>query len=112
MIFLNIQEFLIKHVFQMSHRAASISKNSDFQVFKVLSYQQKERRHNQILNYLAIQTISLKILIDSTGYMVKTLLGSKVDEVISWVCEISYNGNQEAGRLNKILVALQTSGLK
>ena len=31
MIFLNIQEFLIKHVFQMSHRAASISKYSDFQ---------------------------------------------------------------------------------
>ena len=76
------------------------------------SYQQEERRHNQILKFLAIQTISLKILIDSTGYMVKTLLGSKVDKLISWVCEINYNGNLKASRLNKILVSLQTSGLK
>ena len=81
-------------------------------IFKVHSYQQKERMHNQILKFLAIQTISLKILIDSTWYMVKTLLGSKVDKLISWVCDINYNENLKASRLNKILVSLQTSGLK
>ena len=44
--------------------------------------------------------------------MVRTLLGSKVDELFSWVPEISYNGNLKAGRLNKTPVALQTNGLK
>ena len=80
--------------------------------FKVHSYQQKERRHNQILKFLAVQTIFLKILFDSSGYMVRTLLGSKVDELFSWVCELCYNGNLKAGRLNKIPVALQTNGLR
>ena len=103
MKFLNIQEFLIKHAFQMSHRAASFSKNS---AFNVASYQQNERRHNHILKILAQQPISLKILFDSSRYMVRTLLGSKVDVLFSWVCEISYNGNLKAGRLNKIPVAL------
>ena len=103
MKFLNIQEFLIKHAFQMSHRAASFSKNS---AFNVVSYQQNERRHKHILKILAQQPISLKILFDSSRYMVRTLLGSKVDVLFSWVCEISYNGNLKAGRLNKIPVAL------
>ena len=103
MKFLNIQEFLIKHAFQMSHRAASFSKNS---AFNVVSYQQNERRHKQILKILVQQPISLKILFDSSRYMVRTLLGSKVDVLFSWVCEISYNGNLKAGRLNKIPVAL------
>ena len=103
MKFLNIQEFLIKHAFQMSHRAASFSKNS---AFNVVSYQQNERRLNHILKILAQQPISLKILFDSSRYMVRTLLGSKVDVLFSWVCEISYNGNLKAGRLNKIPVAL------
>ena len=103
MKFLNIQEFLIKHAFQMSHRAASFSKNK---AFNVVSYQQNERRHNHILKILAQQPISLKILFDSSRYMVRTLLGSKVDVLFSWVCEISYNGNLKAGRLNKIPVAL------
>ena len=103
MKFLNIQEFLIKHAFQMSHRAASFSKNS---AFNVVSYQQNERRYNHILKILAQQPISLKILFDSSRYMVRTLLGSKVDVLFSWVCEISYNGNLKAGRLNKIPVAL------
>ena len=103
MKFLNIQEFLIKHAFQMSHRAASFPKNS---AFNVVSYQQNERRHNHILKILAQQPISLKILFDSSRYTVRTLLGSKVDVLFSWVCEISYNGNLKAGRLNKIPVAL------
>ena len=103
MKFLNIQEFLIKHAFQMSHRAGSFSKNS---AFNVVSYQQNKRRHNHILKILAQQPISLEILFDSSRYMVRTLLGSKVDVLFSWVCEISYNGNLKAGRLNKIPVAL------
>ena len=81
-------------------------------LFKVVSYQHNERRHNHILKILAKHLYSLKILIDSTGYMVRTLLGSKVDELISWVREISYNGNLRAGRLRKIPVAPQTFGLK
>ena len=103
MKFLNIQEFLIKHAFQMSHRAASFSKNS---AFNVVSYQQNERRRNHILKILAQYPISLEILFDSSGFMVRTLLGSKVDVLFSWVCEISYNGNLKAGRLNKIPVGL------
>ena len=45
----------------------------------VVSYQQKERRHNHILKIFAKQPISLKILIDSTAYLLRTLLGPKFD---------------------------------
>ena len=78
----------------------------------VVSNWQKEHRFNHVPKIPAKQPISLKDLFDSSGYMARTLLGSKVDELFSWVREISYNGNLKAGRLNKIPVALQTNGLK
>ena len=109
MIFLNIQESPIKHAFQMSHRAASFSNHSAFQCgFKLA----KKHWFNHVPKIPAKQPISLKVLFDSPGYMTRTLLRSKVDELFSWVRDISYNGNLKAGRLNKIPVALQTNGLK
>ena len=60
----------------------------------------------------AHQPISLKILVDSTGYMVRILWDSEIDNLISWISEMNCNGNVKAGRLNRTPVALQTNGLK
>ena len=78
----------------------------------VVSNWQKEHRFNHVPQIPAKQPISLKVLFDSTGYMVRTLLCSKVDKLTSWDCKINYNGNLKAGRLNKIPDALQTNGLQ
>ena len=109
MNFLIIQEFPIKHAFQVSHRAASFPENSAFQC----EFIPPKRTQVQPQSQNACKTTDFfESLIDSTGYMVRTLLCCKVDKLTSWDCEINYNGNLKAGRLNKILVALQTTGLK
>ena len=72
---------------------------------------QKNAGTTTISKFLQNNRFFLKISIDSTAYLVRTLLGPQVDKRISWVCEINYSGNLKAGRLNKIPVALQTKGL-
>ena len=101
--------FLIKHAFQMLHRAASFLNHSVFQCSFILA--KKERAQPRSQNFCKTTGL-IEILMYCTGYIVRILLCSKVDNLISWVCEIDHNGNLKAGRLNRIPVALQTNGLK
>ena len=103
-----IQKFPIKHASQMCHKAASFSTNSAFQCGFISAKRTQAQPQSQ--NSCKTTDFFLKISIDSTAYLVRTLLGPQVDKRISWVCEINYSGNLKAGRLNKIPVALQTKG--
>ena len=106
----NIQEFLIKHAFQMCHKAASFSTNSAFQCGFISAKRTQAQPHSQ--NSCKTTDFFENPNCFHILFGENQVLGHKIDLLISWVCEINYNRNLKAGLLNKKPVALQTNGLK